>query len=428
MVFRHLYQTLVEADCEGNLEPALAVSWTENEQGRVWTFVLDPDARFWDGAPVLAGDVIASWTATRQRERSRSGSSPWSWIHPDSLEQIDDFTLRVAMPVSVGASPAVFANASLAVARTDAAGWPEGSGSFAVDRDSPPDRLRIWSRNQDASARHSLTFQYVSTGDARDLMAVGVDLFWTADPLVLDYVETVSGFSHAFLAWDRTYFLVSPRVVSLTNNPGDPAGATDFRESLAADALSVDARAAHTWEDAMEPNRTCRAFLVPGSPSPPEGGPAARIVYPAKDPEAQRLAERLVALALSRDEPGQLVTPSLRRLLDAMFPATASQDLQAVDLPEAEFQSAMARGAGRAFLAWHDPQFPHACLEWAAFLTANPWLKDALEQDLETGRAIPLVSTGNRVVWRNGLSGVRTDWDGTLRLDTTGWSVEAPRP
>ena len=59
--FRHLYETLMQVDCLGTRRPGLAGSWVSEENGRAWRFTLREGATFWDGTPVRAEDVLASW-------------------------------------------------------------------------------------------------------------------------------------------------------------------------------------------------------------------------------------------------------------------------------------------------------------------------------------------------------------------------------
>lgn len=61
-VFAAFYETLVRIDCEGRALPALAAQWANEDGGRRWRFTLRSDARFWDGGPVTAEDVVAAWS------------------------------------------------------------------------------------------------------------------------------------------------------------------------------------------------------------------------------------------------------------------------------------------------------------------------------------------------------------------------------
>ena len=53
-----VFSGLVARGPNGALIPALAERWTVDPTGRTWTFTLDPDARWQDGTPVTAQDVV----------------------------------------------------------------------------------------------------------------------------------------------------------------------------------------------------------------------------------------------------------------------------------------------------------------------------------------------------------------------------------
>ncbi len=50
------------------LEPMLALSWTPNSDGSVWTFKLRPGVTFHNGQAMTADDVVYSWTAVLRSE------------------------------------------------------------------------------------------------------------------------------------------------------------------------------------------------------------------------------------------------------------------------------------------------------------------------------------------------------------------------
>lgn len=61
-----LFDTLVRVDPRsGAIEPRLAERWTLDQQGRSLTMWLRPDARWHDGRPVTAGDVVFTFEAIR---------------------------------------------------------------------------------------------------------------------------------------------------------------------------------------------------------------------------------------------------------------------------------------------------------------------------------------------------------------------------
>ncbi len=56
------YETLVAYDSEeAKVSPSLASHWKVSEDGRTFQFRIDPNARWSDGKPVVARDVVSSW-------------------------------------------------------------------------------------------------------------------------------------------------------------------------------------------------------------------------------------------------------------------------------------------------------------------------------------------------------------------------------
>jgi ABC-type transport system substrate-binding protein len=71
-----VYSGLVSFDPHLNLTPDLAESWEVQENGTVYIFHLRQSARFHDGRPVTAGDVIYSWERAAIPPSPRTPSSP----------------------------------------------------------------------------------------------------------------------------------------------------------------------------------------------------------------------------------------------------------------------------------------------------------------------------------------------------------------
>ncbi len=55
-----LYGGLVQLDKTTNVQPQLAASWQESQDGRAWTFHLRPNLKFSDGSPLTSQDVAFS--------------------------------------------------------------------------------------------------------------------------------------------------------------------------------------------------------------------------------------------------------------------------------------------------------------------------------------------------------------------------------
>lgn len=86
-----VYEGLVLADLEGNIRPVLATSWTVGPDKLRYDFKLREEARFSDGSPVTADDVVFSF------ERLASGGLPYAKDRFRTLKAvtpIDGHTVR----------------------------------------------------------------------------------------------------------------------------------------------------------------------------------------------------------------------------------------------------------------------------------------------------------------------------------------------
>lgn len=70
-----VFNGLVALDRDGNPIPDLAVSWQVEESGRRYVFTLDPRARWQDGRPVTADDVVFTFRDVLLRHHARTRSS-----------------------------------------------------------------------------------------------------------------------------------------------------------------------------------------------------------------------------------------------------------------------------------------------------------------------------------------------------------------
>src|SRR5262249_4993817 len=79
--FMQIYQQLVKVNVKGDgFEPDLAEKWTTSPDGRTWTFNLRKNAKFSNGDPVKATDVVFSL------KRAHDTKGPWEW----ALEAVED--------------------------------------------------------------------------------------------------------------------------------------------------------------------------------------------------------------------------------------------------------------------------------------------------------------------------------------------------
>ncbi len=90
----HIYETLVDRDVEGALQPRLATEWYIKEgDDSVWVFELREGVTFHGGEEFTAEDVVFSL------DRARSENSNMRQLHADveSVTAVDDHTVEVQM-------------------------------------------------------------------------------------------------------------------------------------------------------------------------------------------------------------------------------------------------------------------------------------------------------------------------------------------
>lgn len=60
-VLRDLHEGLVTLDAHGQIIPGLALDWTVSDNGLMWVFELDPAAKWSNGQPIVADDIVRGW-------------------------------------------------------------------------------------------------------------------------------------------------------------------------------------------------------------------------------------------------------------------------------------------------------------------------------------------------------------------------------
>ena len=431
VVFAHLYETLVRIDCTGQVRPAIAESWSPEQDGRAWTFRVRADVRDWRGELVTAHSVATS--LSRPRVPAAAALSAREAPAIEQLTVLDAWTLRVVLGSAVGAE--YFARPELAVTMgLGANGWPIGTGVYRPAVGGAPASPPSGSAQAPRSmARPSAAVRLTGpatvdvrsiTGDVRDALEAGVDLWVAREPTVIEYAEASPEFEASPLAWDRAYVLVSAAAVLSAGGPttvassGEPVAEPGPAVSslavppaaataLARDAVRIEARAAAATEDARCP--------MPGAPAPvnPSSGRARRIVYPASDPTARSLAERLVALALAPERPESA-------WLSARVPElTSGGRIAAAGLGEGAFEDALHVGSDAAFVVpVRRGELTQPCDLAAAAAARAPWLIAPTGGASGRGPAVlPLLETRSTLVVREGIEGIGVGGSGALRLE-----------
>ena len=354
-VFAQLYETLIRVDCQGRVLPALARSWERGPEGR-WTVTLRSDARFWDGAPVTARDMLAAW-------RARDSSLARAVMVPDD---------RVLSIDPSGLSFQRFADPALAVTKSaPGGGWPIGTGRYWTTG-SAGGAEALWASPVPGAGLPALKVTVAPASEARDAVDANADLLLTGDPAALDYGRTRSEYQDAPLGWDQTYVLLAPDGTSLELSA--------LRLESLPQAVHVEARPAQGDDGGfwLIDLKRCGLAAEPASPRAPQ---RRRIVYEQTDRDGRDLAARLVGLA------------------------TLGRGAVVAGLAPVAFESAFRSGAEAAYVLRIRRRTVDPC---AAARELPAWVA--------RGSITPLIDTRTHALVRRGLPRLSVDWDGAVRL------------
>jgi peptide/nickel transport system substrate-binding protein len=94
-----VFEGLVARGPDGTLVPGLASRWTEDPAGKSWTFTLRPDAKWQDGEPVTADDVVFTVGALRDPAYTGPGAGNWSEV---TATAVDARTVRFDLATPLG--------------------------------------------------------------------------------------------------------------------------------------------------------------------------------------------------------------------------------------------------------------------------------------------------------------------------------------
>lgn len=96
-IFQHMFEPMVDLDLESvTIVPKLATDWTISDDGKVWTFKLRDDVKFWDGTPLTAKDV--KYTMERMlMDDYNIGNTNYlnNQINFDKAVVVDDYTVEI---------------------------------------------------------------------------------------------------------------------------------------------------------------------------------------------------------------------------------------------------------------------------------------------------------------------------------------------
>jgi peptide/nickel transport system substrate-binding protein len=122
------------------LQPMLALSWTPNKDGSVWTFKLRQGVKFHNGASMTADDVVYTFQQLADPKNASNALSTFtSVLTPAGVKKVDAYTVEFHLEAPNGNFPYLVSsdnyNAIIVPKGTDFAKWQKtfvGTGAFKL--------------------------------------------------------------------------------------------------------------------------------------------------------------------------------------------------------------------------------------------------------------------------------------------------------
>jgi peptide/nickel transport system substrate-binding protein len=139
-VFHAVYETLLVTPAEdlSRIDPNLAESYEISDDGLVYTFHLDKNAKFASGNPVTAEDVRFSWTRLQNIKAIRPSRDRFG---RQSIEAVDDGTVKVTLAAPFPAFASVVTAPAMSILDSQIA--KEHGATDAADADTT-DTAKEW--------------------------------------------------------------------------------------------------------------------------------------------------------------------------------------------------------------------------------------------------------------------------------------------
>ncbi len=134
-------ETLVDAKQNAELQPMLAQSWSANEKGDVWTFVLRDGVKFHDGSPLTADAVVKSLQVALSKPTALESAAI------SDIKAVDDKMVEITLDKPLMSFPAYLAHATSIILASSSFDENNevtqliGTGPYYVTKFEPPQKI-----------------------------------------------------------------------------------------------------------------------------------------------------------------------------------------------------------------------------------------------------------------------------------------------
>lgn len=136
---RAIFDPFVTVDDGLNPIPAIAESWSSNEDGTVWTFKMHEGIKFHDGSDLDSGDVVYSYKRIMDPATASPGAAEITMLKPEFFSTPDANTVVVTLPSTNAELPLIMATKWALVVPEGSTteqlhNTPVGSGPFMLPK------------------------------------------------------------------------------------------------------------------------------------------------------------------------------------------------------------------------------------------------------------------------------------------------------
>jgi len=223
-IWEQLYDRLVDLDDKVVLQPMVGKEWSISEDGKVWTFKLRDDVKFWDGTPLTAKDVVYTFDRMQIPDYNIGNTTYMnSQFNYEKSVAVDDYTLEIYTKDPVPALLYTLEGINILPEHVYSKLTPEeagsvtimGSGSF-VFKEFKKDDLVTLERNDNYWGKKSqiktLIYRQIAepgtriaeleTGGVDVIQSVPMDQFDSVDALPNAHVTAISNGCRQYLGFN----------------------------------------------------------------------------------------------------------------------------------------------------------------------------------------------------------------------------------